>query len=411
MLFRSLLLCDPFGGVYKPGKKSPACLHSERPLMGVSVFNKDVRYPKPAIPLDLLPDELLQRFQETFESGLRGEFEIKLLKNFRWHKCIGCSLWHGRPTCPSCQKAAPAAVRAVIQVRGKVTSTRIFKTRGEILYATSQNGEMLYVYREGAKDFREGGRAVGGAIYLGAKIRISRDITMYGQGEKVWNVNEIGGQVQTDTSFVDVAGNQPAFDANHEKRYWIVNGTLFRNVMLGPERIGDVLQNQTLFWVGPTFGFGFYKAGALSVAFVFGADKGGLNDTVKPPPMNGQLVDATAYFSNDFCWFLYSVKEGSRLMNRAVVITKAGVAHGLAEAEAGDSSWLGSIHGKCASGAVLFSVTDDGLVRLGSDGTAIAKTAEFPDAEPFVHSGCSLFPAKGGLYIVDRQEIRLIKIG
>jgi hypothetical protein len=101
-------------------------------------------------------------------------------------------------------------------------------------------------------------------------------------------------------------------------------------------------------------------------------------------------------------------------MNRAVMMSHTGTVQGSAEAEEGDGSWLGSIHGKCASVNHLFSVTDDGLVRLGvaSGQTGqIVKNAEFPDTEPFVNSGCSLFPGKGGLYVVDRQEIRLLKIG
>jgi len=411
MLFRSLLLCDPFGGVYKPAKKSQEILHGQRSLKRISVFHKDVRYPKPALPLGLMPDELMDWFQKVFQEDLREEFRLELLKNFRWHKCTGCGLEHGRPTCPSCQKASPAAVRAVVQVRGKVTSTRIFKTDGEILYATAQDDKLLYLYREGLKDYREGGVPVGGALYLGAKIRLSGSITMYGHREKVFSVSQGQHRVQTETAFVDTAGNQPIFDANADKRFWVVNGTLFRNGTYGPERIGDVLQGQTLFWVGPVFGFGFYRAGNLSVAFVFEAEKGGLNDTVKPPPMNGQLVDATAYFSRQFCWFLYSMKEGGRLVNRAVMMSHTGAFQGAAEAEEGDGSWLGSIHGKCASANHLFSVTDDGLVRLAADGKAITKTAEFPDTEPFVHSGCSLFPGTGGLYVVDRQEIRLLKIG
>ena len=50
-------------------------------------------------------------------------------------------------------------------------------------------------------------------------------------------------------------------------------GQLLRDSLLGPERIGDVLSGQTQFWVGERFGLGFYRAGSVSVAFVFGADK------------------------------------------------------------------------------------------------------------------------------------------
>jgi hypothetical protein len=39
------------------------------------------------------------------------------------------------------------------------------------------------------------------------------------------------------------------------------------------------------------------------------------------------------------------------------------------------------------------------------------KTREFPDSEPFVDAGCQLFAGRAGLYVVDRREVRLLRIG
>ena len=47
------------------------------------------------------------------------------------------------------------------------------------------------------------------------------------------------------------------------------------------EAIGEVLEGQTRFWVGPAFGLGFYRAGAFSVAFTFDAMKSGINDSLE----------------------------------------------------------------------------------------------------------------------------------
>ena len=149
MLFRSLLLCDPFGGIYRPSNKNKQIPHAARPLPGyrISVFHKDVIYPKPAVPFDRLPDSFLDWFQSVFE-GPQREISKHLLMNIRWTICSGCGTEHARPKCPSCQKAAPAAIKETVKVRGKVTSTTVFKTSGEILFAVSQSGVLNYLDRK-----------------------------------------------------------------------------------------------------------------------------------------------------------------------------------------------------------------------------------------------------------------------
>lgn len=412
MLWKALLLCDPYGGIYKPARRGNDVLHAARPLHRITVFDKDVKYPKPAIPCDRLPDELMEHFSQVFKEDKRGEFPVMLLNHFRWTKCTSCQTEHGRPTCPVCKKAAPEAVKAKIEVRGKVTSTRIFKTSGEIVFAAWQDGELKWLSREGTEYYRETRSSFSAGNEKPSRFRIHGRDTLVGVGNKMHIVtprNHPG--KEQEWLNVDCYGNLPIFDANHARFFWIQNGALNRHTDIGPERIGGVLENQTLFWVGSSFGFGFYRAGQLSMAFVFDTDRGRLDDSVKLPPMKGNLVDSTAYFAGDLCWFFVSLKETSRIVNRCVLVKRDGSVQAISEADQGDGSWLGEIRGKCAAGKYLFSVTDDGIVRLEASAGAIKKTAEYPDTEPFVHTGCYLHPAKDGLHVVDRSEIRLIKIG
>jgi hypothetical protein len=37
-------------------------------------------------------------------------------------------------------------------------------------------------------------------------------------------------------------------------------------------------------------------------------------------------------------------------------------------------------------------------------------TCNFPETEPFVESSCRLLPAPEGLYVVDRAEVRLLRL-
>jgi len=407
MLFRSLVLCDPYGGVYKP-KQPTNVLHAERPLRRITVFNKDVRYPKPAIPYEVLPDELLSYFHRVFEKDARGPFPVRLLEAFAWRTCTACGTEHGRPACPTCKRAAPEAVKQVVQVRGKVTSTRIFATNGQILYATVQGGELKWLYEDPRDLRREDGGLVleeHAAVKVRYRISGSRSLMSYKDALTVFTP----GQPET-TIYPDPYGKMHVFDANERRIYWVQGGVLVREHAFAPQRIGDVLQNQTLFWVGSRFGFGFYRAADLSMAFVFDADRGGLNDTVKIPPLKGHLTDAVAYFTSDACWFLASLRDGGRAVNRCHLIRPNGTVEAVAEGEPGDGSWLGQIRGKCAGRNFLLSVTDDGIVRVQPQMSTLVKTAEFPDTEPFVDTSCHLHAGKEGVYVVDRNEIRVLKI-
>jgi len=412
MLFRSLLLCDPFGGVYRPKNKNQQVPHTARPLPGyrISVFHKDVIYPKPAVPFDRLPDDMLDWFHGVFQ-GPQREVSRHLLANLRWTECEGCGTEHARPSCPSCQKTAPAAVKEVTKVRGKVTSTMVFRTKGEIVFAAWQDA-LKWAYKgtkPGPVYFREAGQEVYEALdSAGDRVRIKGDRTLFGREGNV-RIYRDGNDLEQEFP-VDSYGTLPVFDANETHHYWVDGGVLYRSGDLGRERIGDVLQGQTLFWVGPKFGFGFYRAANLSMAFVFDAMAGGLNDTVQLPPLRGNLMDSTAFFTNDRVWFFATLKNGPRIVTRCTVINARGDVEAHHEEDAG-AGVLGEIRGKCAVGKYLFMVTDDGLCRLEVVNGTIQRTAEFPDAEPFVNAGCHLFPAKGGLHVVDRTEIRLLKMG
>src|SRR5262249_29636953 len=155
----------------------------------------------------------------------------------------------------------------------------------------------------------------------------------------------------------------------------------------GAERVGDVLPRQTLFWVGERFGFGFYRAGELHVAFVFDAAGRGLNDGVRLPPLCGQLVTARATVGDARGWLFTSTQRGGRTRHACAVVDPRGRVEATAEGEPGDGGWLQQIGGACAAGPFLLVPTDDGIVRVELQGGRLAPTRVFADTEPFVDAG------------------------
>lgn len=407
MLMECFLFVGPYGGVYKPKNPKKLLTPRERAMNRISVFHPDVRYPKPAVPYGILPDDLLHYFHLVFEKDKRGAFPRDLIKNMRWTKCSNCGAEHARNICPVCAKASPS-IKELTVIKGEVIATRIFKTSGLILFAALQNEKLLWFYHENGKFKREDNSVVcDGDLDINMRFRLKEKSTFIGRNGKILDLTPNKALSETN---VDSYGALPIFDANEYSYYWAQNGQLFREGQFGPEHIGDVLAGQTLFWVGPEFGFGFYRAGKLSVAFVFDAKRRGINDNVKLPPIRGQLVDSTCVFSKDYCWFFIATKESGKTIHRCVVIRKDGSIEALAEAEKGDGSWLSNLRGKCAVGDFLFSATDEGIVRFEAGNGEIAKTREFPDTEPFVDSDSNLFVCKDGIYVVGGKEIMILKI-
>lgn len=408
MLMQCLLFVDPFGGVYRPKDSSKRILHDARPLYRITVFNPEVKYPKPAIPYNMLPDDLLQHFHLVFEKDKRGEFPRQLLESLRWTTCSTCSVEHARNVCPTCKAAAPAAVKEKVVVRGTVTATRIFQTSGVIVYATVQNGELVWLYHEQGQYKREN-RSVVFAGDLDPQIRfgISGDATLIGKNGQLVTLQP---GKPADRLSVESYGTVPVFSTSLQGRYWVTNGQLLKDGQFGQEYVGDVLSGQTMFWIGSKFGFGFYRAGGLSIAFVFDVTHHGINDSVKLSPIRGQLVDAVAYLSDSRCWFITATKEGAKTIHRCAVIKADGTVEATSEVEAEDGSWLGTIRGKCAAGNFLLAATDEGIVRIEISGNTLVVAKSFPDTEPFVDSSVRLYPGKQGLYVVTGKEIQIIKI-
>ncbi|OLP20218.1 hypothetical protein BST81_01595 [Leptolyngbya sp. 'hensonii'] len=408
MLMQSLLFVDPYGGVYRPQNPAQRLPHDARPLQRITVFHPEVRYPKPALPYGILPDELLHHFHQVFEQDQRGEFPRSLLDRLRWTTCTTCGREHARSVCPDCAQAQPGAVKEVTVVRGTVVATRVFTTAGVILQAGIAGGTLRWLYHDRGHFYREEGTIVfSGDLDPRLRFRFQGAATLVGQQGQVLTLKQ--GQV-SDRLAVDLWGQTAMFETNEVGRYWLHNGQLLRDGPLGPEYIGDVLAHQTCFWVGSHFGFGFYRAGNLSVAFVFDTQRRGLNDSLKLPPIPGQLLDARCVFSQQYCWFLTASQTQGRTLHRCTLIQSDGTVIAVAEAEKGDGSWLSSLKGHCAAGNFLLTATDEGIVRLQPEQGQIVKTREFPDTEPFVDTASQLFAGQQGLYVVRPQEIFLLKI-
>lgn len=407
MLFQSLLFINPYGGVHKPKGGEQQLRDASRILHRLTIFSPNVKTPKAAVPFEALPDDLLAYFTELYEQDQRGEFPLKLLEDLRWTACMSCGITHARAICPAC--ATSGVIKQVITVRGSVTAARLFRTDGQIMFATHQGGELRYVYHERGAYWREGEvRVVSGSLDPKLRIRIWGERTVLGKGQSLVAVGRETSQLRVATQLF---GRLPVFAANAKHLYWLDGDRLVSDSFYGASTIGNVLPNRTLIWAGERFGFGFFRAGSLTRGLVFDAERVGINDTVPLPPMKGNLIDATCTFADRLAWFMITIEDGGTIKNHCYVIDDKAQLLAHAEAVQGDGSWLGeSIRGHLALGQALFAATDAGIVRIKSTDSSLRIEREYPDTEPFVSADAQLLPSREGIVVVSRQEITLLKI-
>jgi hypothetical protein len=415
LLMQSLLFVAPYGGVYLPKDVSRRIPNGARPLHRITVFHPEVRYPKPATRYEVLPDDLLQYLHRVFEKDERGPFPAGFLDRLQFVACPRCAVEHARATCPFCAPGATAGARTVLTVRGQVTCTRVFGTRGVLLHACVEKGVLRFLHHEAGAYRREDGSVIfRGDLDPSLRFAILGSSTLVGRGGELAVLSPGQGPERL---AVDSDGTGPAFASNGRHRYWTASGRLFRDASsaiggssIDGEGIGDVLAGQTRIWAGPTFGLGLYRASNLSVAFTFDCERRGINDTLRLPPLQGQLVDAACALDERRAWLLLALHHGGRISHLCLTYSRAGVLEATAEATAGDGSWLGTLRGKCATQGMLLAATDAGIARIEVRDGALQKTREFPDTEPFVDAACQLLVGKDGVYVVGRSEITALKM-
>lgn len=189
---------------------------------------------------------------------------------------------------------------------------------------------------------------------------------------------------------------------------WLDGGMLWRQTALGPELIGQVLAGQTRAWTSALLGFGFYRAGAWTVGFVFRPDRRGLDDRVALPRIRGLLVDAHAAVGDDRAWlFLREALAGVDHVH-CVVIGATGAVLATHSAPADAAPWPDLARGAVATGAHLFVPTDAGVIRLDASAGLVSVSRTFSSTAEFVAAGDELALGPRGLDV--RRAARALRL-
>ncbi len=409
MVMKTLIFVGPYDGLYKPKDKQKKVSDFLRPLTNITVFDDEVKYPKFALPFrEILPDELMQYFYKLFKENHRDIFPRHLLEDLEWKKCKQCGIHHARISCPNCTHITPAQVIESIKITGNIMASEIFDTTGVIVHACIQDDKLKWLYHENNSFKRENKKTIcNGKLNPQIKFGIQENTTILAQQEQMVTLipNKSPNKIM-----VEQYDSYPIFATNSQNIYWGANGQLWKDGEYGNMYIGDIVSDQTLFWTGEKFGFGLYKMGSLQMTFVFDAKNKGIHDGVKLPKLEGKLLDASAVFTSELCWFFaVTIYKGKRKIYCSVIDKKGKIKASL-QGNQNDYLWLGNIRGKYAFANHVFAATDEGIVRMSLENGQVVQTREFPDTEKIVNSQSKLFVGNNGIYVVDSNKITHLKL-
>lgn len=408
LLFASLLYVHPYGGVHP---KHGTLLR--RAEARVSVLDGAVLRPKVAADPRVLDDGLRDYFAAVFDGDRRGVFPPTLLE-LRWSRCNRCGVEHARPQCPLCQTVVPNAglgaatlpwvapddSRRVID-HGACRATTIFRTSGRILGATLA-GKLRWVYEEREVVRREDGQRVfEQALTPGLRFAISGASTWIGLGNRLVRIEGETPRERTQTALGP--DGLPAFAVNSAGCYRIEDDWLVDHA--AATRVGPVLPGQTWLRVGERLGCGFYRAGLLTIAFVFDTTRPGLLP-VSLPPIEGHLVDAACAFDEKHVLLGLASELGGRRKHALYLLDAHGRLLGQRSGAPEDAPFLASVRGKTLAGGLVLSASDEGLLSLSVDSGQLVAGRLFADTRPFVGAETELFAGSGGsVYAVTPHEI------
>ena len=407
MLMQCLLFVEPYGGVYKPKKQEASIVKSQRMMKRITIFHPAVKYPKPAIPYQVLSEDLLQYFYQCFMQDKRATFPIQLLDNLTWYHCQSCGTESNYAACPLCHKKVSKSLsKPLPSITNTLVVTPIFNTKGIILEVVLDQNKLRWLYHENKEFKRETNTTIlQGDLDQGLQFWLQNDLTFVGKQGRIITLKS---QQVIEAIAVDSYQQQLMFQCNAADCYWLHQGQLLKKGKIAADYIGDVLEKNTQFWLGSHFGFGLYRAGTINIAFVFHLHRTGINDQVKLPRFPGKIIEANCRFSESYCWFFLTLETQGKLVNQVYVINSHGEIVAMTEVNKNDQSWLSNLEGKFAFNHCLLSATDEGIIRLELQKGAIVPTKLFRETEPFVTNNSHLFASSQGIYVVNEQDINFL---
>ena len=424
MLFRSLLLVHPYGGVHKQYKSL-----QKRAKNKVTALDSGVKYPKIAFSPDILSDELADEFLKIFKSNSRGIFPKTLLMEYL-HSLTECQSCHtfypsGRTDCPVCNRRTLVIISQPVVETMDVRATQMFTTQGNIVYTKVQGNKIFaishyknkavlhIVNKDGTTKDVELGRERAQIRYAIADNLLAIN-PIHSPKLTILDINRDPPKIlQQSVTEIFTPSRKAAFQVTGNKIIRMVGGNIMAmekgGINVIERHIRNGMPNQTWFAANNQIDelqlFGFIQ---VLRERKYWAYFNGRHFEPKIPKLddNEGLVDISVRFSTNSILLRKKTQRNGVDYIRTDTVDEKGEVFYSNQIKLEDHP-VNSIHGQAYSSGILIHATDDGILQERVAGTGLKS---FPQTEPFVKEGDALFKFRKGLLVVGSSTITYLEL-
>lgn len=415
LLFKSLLLVHPYGGIHPSVHTLTA-----RAKSCLTVFEPDVTYPRIAYNRELLSDELTNAFKRVFAHGERGIFPESVLTDYlnALTTCPHCAATYpsNRAHCPMCAAAVPITVPAQVQfetlihAQGPIITWHI---SGDTVRALAHENGKVVLYT--VDQYRQPERKPLFNVMPTASYAFLGDVLVV-----------CPAQDSTDLLIVDISGNSPqpitqtvtarfgntetVFGTSARSLYRIAGGYLMRGHIAYGQLIEHpvmaITEQQTWFTVAPHTEqvFGYFRVfNDYQYWLLVGSDR--YEADLTPLQTDEVLLDAHAYFGSKTVLVLRHTQLNGVESVRIDEIDHKG--RRLNAHTAPQAADLLPLAAHAYSHNMLLQASDQGIVQTRQD-TQTHKT--FSQTEPITRKGDAITAYQKGLLIAQDQRLAAITL-
>ncbi|MDO8507899.1 MAG: hypothetical protein Q7S53_05050 [bacterium] len=416
LLFRSLLLVHPYGGVHPKINQL-----TERAKKKVTAFDKDVRYPKFALSREILSDALLEYFEKTFEKGRIGQLPKNILEEYNGIliECPKCHEYfpHSRRQCPVCSTKSAFVINQKIILDYEISM--ISETSGHFIYSKLVGNKLYAIaYENGMAVLHtwRGGKTQKTVLFpvapdLGFDIALDKVILLRKGSERLIVLDTDDGSVVTKTT-TDLFQNYPVKSGTKDSLYRAAGGILLKSEMMAGNLVSrtvtTIADEQTWFH-GETVGD---KEKLVVVSRIF--DKwvyrvlingASYEADVRELEKGEKLVSLNARFDTKGTLVIRETKKKGKAFVLLDYISDKGVSLFKSREPYNDEDH-GNLQGATLGNGSLLFATANGL-----KGKSLTKgsTFEFTGTDKFIQGDEKLHGFQGNIVVVSDNKVFLIR--
>lgn len=259
IMFRSLLLVHPYGGVHPKINQL-----TERAERKITAFDKDVRYPQFALNREILSDELLEYFEQLFGKGRMSRFPKDVLEEYEsiLIECPKCHEYfpNTRRQCPICSEKSAFLINQKIILDYEII--QISETSGQFVYSKLVGNKLYAIaYEEGMAvlhTWKIGGKAQKTVLFpkvsgLSFDIAFDKVVLSKKGSEKLVILDSQDGSVVTKTT-TGLFQNYPVKAGTKNSLFRVASGILLKSEMMSGNMVSrtitTIADEQTWFHAG-----------------------------------------------------------------------------------------------------------------------------------------------------------------